>query len=189
MNQTPLRSDYRIDAAKAALRRGEPLAAVALLRTALAENPANAEVAELLGIAQIQSGNRDAALDAFRQATELEPGRASAHFNFSLVLSQDKDALDEAIEENQAALLINPSYAQALALQDALRKKVQERAWRSDEDFAVVQVGDVDPRHQADGEFVKLECPVCGGMNFSTARVCRRCGSLIPEMEEIVPVE
>ena len=189
MNTVSPTAADRVNAAKSALVKREPLAAIAHLRQVLAEQPRNSEAAELLGVAQSQAGNRPAALEAFRLATELEPGRATAHYNYAYLLSQDKDSLDEAIEENQAALLIKQDYAQALALQETLRQRIRERAWRSDEDFAVVQGGDVDPRHQASGTFVKLQCPICGGMNFSTARTCVRCGSLIPEMEEIVPVE
>ncbi len=179
----------RINAAKAALLKREALAAIVHLRQALTEQPQNSEAAELLGVAHSQAGNREAALESFRLATELERGRATAHYNYAFLLFQDKDSLDEAIEENQAALMIKPDYAQALALQETLRQRIRERAWRSEEDFAVVQTGDVDPRHQASGTFVQLQCTICGGMNFSTARTCVRCGSLIPEMDEIVPVE
>ena len=189
MNQSATSNGSRVLEARAALVRGEPLAAIAILKREYTESGASGELAELLGIAHTQAGNRHAALDSFRDATELEPGRATAHFNYAVLLAQDRHTLDEAVEENQAALLIKPDYPQALALQETLRTRIRERAWRTEEGFSVVQVGDVDPRHRSEGAFVKLECPVCGGMNFSTARVCQRCGSLIPEMEEIVPVE
>ena len=178
-----------IDAARSALRKRQPLAAVAQLRLALTHNPRDTEAAELLGVAHSLAGNRAGALEAFRLATELEPGRATAHYNYALILSQDKNDLDDAVQENQTALLINPGYVQALALQEALRKKIQERAWRTDEDFAVVDAGVVDPRRQTNGAFAKLQCPICGGMNFATSRTCARCGSLIPELDEIIPVE
>ena len=189
MSPSSVSNGSRLEEARAALRKGEPLAAIAILKRSIADSGSSAEAEELLGIAQTQAGNRKAALEAFRRATELEPSRATAHFNYAVVLAQDRDSLDEAVEENQAALLINPGYAQALALQETLRTKIRERAWRTEEDFKVVDVGDVDPRHRPGGQFAKLECPVCGGMNFATARVCVRCGSLIPEVEEIVPVE
>jgi tetratricopeptide (TPR) repeat protein len=189
MSQSATSIGLRFDEARAALRKGEPLSAVAILKRCIADSGTSAEAEELLGIAQTQAGNRHAALEAFRRATEMEPSRATAHFNFAVVLAQDKDSLDEAVEENQAALLINPGYTQALALQESLRTRIRERAWRTEEDFQVVDVGDVDPRHRPGGQFAKLECPICGGMNFATARVCVRCGSLIPEVEEIVPVE
>src|SRR5687767_8557928 len=114
MNNVALSAADRINAAKSALVRREPLAAIAHLNQILAEQPGNSEAAELLGVAQSQAGNRPEALEAFRLATQLEPSRATAHYNYAFLLSQDKDTLDEAIEENRAALLIKPDYAQAL---------------------------------------------------------------------------
>jgi len=181
--------DSRIHTARAALRSRQPLVAIAQLNGLLAQHPDNVDAAELLGVAHSQAGNRQKALDALQRATEIDPGRATAHYNYALILAEDKNTLDDAVMEVQAALLINRDYPQALALQEKLTQRIRERAWRSDEEFAVVDAGNLDPRKNPQRAFAKLQCPYCNGMNFSTARVCVKCGNLIPEMEEIVPVE
>ena len=122
--------------AKSALRKGESLAAIVHLKLALAAEPENAEVLELLGIAHEKEGDRTAALEALAAATETDPRRASAHYNYALVLSEAA-MLDEALEEVQAALMIRPTYSAASDLHASIARRLKDRFCRSDEDFAV----------------------------------------------------
>jgi tetratricopeptide (TPR) repeat protein len=173
--------------AKNALRRGEGLAAIVHLKQALAVDPENAEAFELLGIAHEHEGDRTAALKALATSTEIDPRSASGHYNYGLVLSE-AGKLDEALEEVQAALIIRSDYAAARDLHSALARRLKDRFCRSDEGFAVLS-SKVDPLANPSEDWAKLKCESCGGMNFITARTCARCGSYLPEIAEIVPVE
>src|SRR5687768_15957892 len=156
MNNAALSAAHRISAAKSALVKREPLAAVAHLKQVLVAPPRNSEAAELLGVAQSQAGDRPAALEAFRLATELEPSRATAHSTVAYQLSQDEDSPDHAISDNIVTPLINPDYAQPLALQETLVRRIWVRAWRSEEYFAVSQSDDVVLWHRSRGTSIKL---------------------------------
>ncbi len=173
--------------AKKALRRGEGLAAIVHLNQALALEPDNAEIYELLGIAHEQVGDRAAALKALATSTEIDPRRASGHYNYGLILSE-AGKLDEALEEVQAALMIKSDHVAARDLHDTLARRLKDRFCRSDEDFAVLS-STVDPLTNPSEDWAKLKCESCGGMCFITARTCARCGSYLPEIAEIVPVE
>lgn len=173
--------------AKQALRKGEGLAAIVHLKQATRQDPENAEALELLGIAHEQEGQRHAALEALARATELDPRRATAHYNYGLILSEN-GMIDEAMEEVQAALMIRPDYAAAMELHKTLARRLKDRFCRSAEDFEV-RSSTVDPLAAPSDEWAKLKCESCGGMNFITARTCVRCGSYLPEIAEIIPVE
>lgn len=178
-----------IQAARAALQRRQPLAAIPSLNLHLAQNPDCAEAYELLGIAHVLSGNRQAARQAFRQATRLAPGRASAHFNYALFLADGSpEEIDEAVEENATTLFISPEHPGAMALRKRLEEKIRFRDYTADEGFSLVGRGGLGTGQQA-GVWKSLVCPICGGMNYVSAKVCKKCNSLIPEMNEIVPVE
>jgi|SRR5579872_1575817 len=176
-----------LQAARAALQNKRPGEAVQHLKSLLAVEPDNAEAHEYLGIAHTLAGNHVAARQAFQNATRLGPGRASAHFNYALFLFNSQE-LDEATEENCVALLIAPTHAGALALQKQLQEKIRFRDYTAEEGLAVVGTRPLAPAQPSD-EWKRLQCPYCGGMNYVTAKVCKKCNSLIPEMEEIIPVE
>lgn len=177
----------RLESARAALRTNDPLKAIVCIKAHLAVAADSAEAEELLGIAHARAGNRAKAHEALNRATELDPRRASAHYNRALLLDGD-DEIDEAIEEVQTALLIKPDYAAAHALQQRLTTRLQDRAYRSDEQFALVD-RDTKPLNRSDSDWIKLPCHNCGAQNFITARTCSRCGVYFAGEREVVPVE
>lgn len=174
-------------AARQALQAGQPAVAVSCLSQILAGEPNNARAHELMAIAQTQAGNREAARAAFLRSTQCDPRSASAHYNFALFLSDSND-LDEAAEENSAALYLKPDHPGALALQKKLAERIRFRAYTVDEPVALVGTAPTQ-RLQPSGEWNKLECTCCGAKNHITARTCSRCGNMLPEMDEIIPVE
>jgi tetratricopeptide (TPR) repeat protein len=183
--ETSVRSEG-IRTARQWLQRGRPDRAVEVLKQVLTEEE-TAEGCELLGIAQSMCGNGKAARAAFQMATRLEPGRASAHYNYAVILA-DANELDEASTENNTALYIDPAHAGANALQQQLKRRLQERDYTSHLGFEAVGRGE-DVTKATVGRWANLDCPICGAKNFMTARTCTRCGSLIPEMDDVIPVE
>jgi tetratricopeptide (TPR) repeat protein len=80
---------------------------------------------DALGVALLQKGQVDEAVEQFQKALEIEPKDAEAHINLGNVLLK-KGKLDEAILENQKALEIKPNYAEAhTSLGMALSQKGQ----------------------------------------------------------------
>jgi tetratricopeptide (TPR) repeat protein len=150
-------------------------------------NPQSAEAFDLLGVCHAMSGNREEATVAFASSLKLRPGSAATHFNYALVLEQ-LNRLDEAVEECQTALYIEPTHERAKALQAAIRQKMRDTQRTSLEGFAVVS-SENDPTKTARPEWMKLQCAYCGGMNYVTAVVCRKCNSRMKDTEDIVPVE
>ena len=170
-----------------ALKRGEWLAALVHVKAFLAADPENVEGQELLGIAHAQNGERHSAIAVLSDVVEKNPGRVSAHYNLALLLNED-NKIDEAMEEVHAALYIKPDHAGATHLQETISRRLKDRYCRSDENFAVVE-NRFDPLTQSKEEWAKIPCVSCGAMNFITARTCSRCGSYLPEDEELTPVE
>jgi tetratricopeptide (TPR) repeat protein len=177
----------QLHAVRAALQQGQSGQAVNLLKELVNAGTATAEAYELLGMALAMTGNSAAARKAFIESTHKDPSRISAHYNYAVFLAATGD-LDEAAEENRTVLFLSPQHPGALALQKKLLQRLRERDFTSEEGFAVVGSG-IDPSKNPSGILGKMKCPICGGANIVTARVCQRCGSLIPEMEELVQVE
>ncbi|MEP6754080.1 MAG: tetratricopeptide repeat protein [Chthonomonadales bacterium] len=172
--------------ARDAMRSGQAVTAIAILKQIEPEMAARSDFYELMGMAQTVAGNNTAARDAFRKATRIEPGKFSVHYNYAVFLLKIGDE-DEATEENQTALMIEPGNANAVALQAKIRTRIQDRDYVSEEGFEAVGAGK-NPMN-ASGRWTNLQCPTCGHKNFMTARVCKNCQSYIPEMDEIIPVE
>ncbi len=176
----------RIQGAKSALQSRQGSYALELLKPLSVDGSGTAEVLELAAMAHAMIGNQSLASKFFRQATILEPGRVTSHYNFAVFLTAIKE-YHEASEENQAVLYLQPTHAGALVLQTKLQTLIRERDIVSEEGFETVGRG-VDPS-KVSGRWSNLPCPKCGGSNFMTARMCKKCGSYIPEMPEIIPVE
>lgn len=177
-----------ISKAKQELMRGKHHAGIGYLQYVLADHPENVDALELMGIAYEQAGCRQRAIDILSRVTQLAPGRASGHYNLALILAEDKDKLDDAIEENQTALVIKKDHAGALDLQAKLNRRLNDRNWRSDENFAVVE-GDGQRLNNPEASWSKLICENCGAMNFVTARTCSRCGIYLHGEKEVIPME
>jgi len=78
----------------------------------LAKNPDSCPVHNNLGIAFLQKGRVDEAIEQCQKALKIKPDYAQAHYNLGNALVQ-KGQVDEAIAQFQKALKINPNYAQA----------------------------------------------------------------------------
>lgn len=179
----------QLEHARAALQQKRYWQAVPALEAVIRADPSHAEAFELLGIAHTLTGDSRSARRAFRSATEADPGRATAHYNYALYLFEANE-IDEAAEENNTALFISPSHAGANILQRQIREKLRFRDYTCDEAQEVALVGRASGAPSIpSGEWKKLQCPYCNAMNFVTAKVCEKCNMLIPEMDEIVPVE
>jgi tetratricopeptide (TPR) repeat protein len=178
--------EERLKAGRAALQRGQHWLALPALKDLLQAEPEHVEAFELLGIAHTLAGEPDSARAAFRKATRLAPGRASAHFNYAIFLFNDND-LDEAAVELHATLYLEPTHVGAIQLQQQLNERLRFRGVTADEGFAVV--GTRGRNLDSMPGLETLQCPTCGGMNRVMAKVCKKCNSFIPEMPDIVPVE
>src|SRR5207247_2594273 len=115
--------------------------------SALEQDPSSAELAELLGLAHAEIGNKSAAIRSLEDATKLDPRRVSAHYNLALLLSSD-NRIEDAIEENQAALFLSPTHGPALELATVLRRRMRDKISHSAEDFGVVSYRP-DPLHDS----------------------------------------
>jgi predicted Zn-dependent protease len=176
----------QVQSVRASLQKQHYWLAIPALQSLVADSPDCADVMELLGIAYTMANDHASAKQSFKQATRLEPGRVSSHYNFAVFLFNNND-LDEASEELQTTLFLAPTHAGALKLQSQLTEKLRFRDTTADEGFAVVgSMGRELPTNHA---LETLQCPVCGAMNRVMARVCKKCNSFIAEMPDLVPVE
>jgi tetratricopeptide (TPR) repeat protein len=66
-----------------------------------------------LGVALSSAGRTGEAIDHYRQAVQIEPQYALAHFNLGAELAKSADTTDEAIEQYQEALKIDPNLLSA----------------------------------------------------------------------------
>jgi tetratricopeptide (TPR) repeat protein len=173
--------------ARARLQARDPRAAVAALKAALDSGERTAELMELLGVAQGMAGNTSAARHAFEEATKLEPSRATAHYNFALVLAGDGE-LEQAAEEASTAVYLDPNHAGAQKLRDQVVQQMRDRRYIGEQAFQTVG-STPSPEALRSGVLGGLTCGVCGKKNLFSARVCRHCGTFIKEMPDVVPVE
>lgn len=176
-----------LDRARAAMAAGDALAAVAQLSGLVADNPGDAEAWEWLGVAQQHAGNLEQAKEALERATSLAPQRPEGHLRLARVLRSSQE-LEYAVQEVQAALLLDPANAEAQELQKELAQDIRSIRDHAGDGFAAVKRSE-DPLRNPPGAWARLECPVCGFRNFITARTCARCGSFLPESEDVRPVE
>ena len=178
-----------IVAARNAIKSQQTFSAISQLSALLSQEPDHAEAYELLGIAYSLADNTAQACQAFERSTQLAPSRVSAHYNYALVLLQANE-LDQAEEENRVARYLDKSHVGAIRLEETIGKRIRERdvLHTAGDDFALIGSGPDIMRNPSE-PWAQLICEWCGAKNFVTARTCRRCGSLIPEVKEIVPVE
>jgi len=176
-----------IAAARQALRRNDPVAAVATLEAAMADAPDCPALLECLGIALWSAGRRKEALHALDRAAAADRSRPSAHYNYALVLAAEHQ-VDEALEEVDAALYLSPAHSGARALREHLSRRIRYRQRTSEEGFEV-RPREAAPGQRVPGAWSNLECRSCGARNLVTARTCARCGSRLPEEDETVFME
>ena len=135
--QTGPSLESQLQNGRAALQRRHHWVAVPAFKAVVEADPDNVDAYGLSGIAQSLANNPTAARAAFLRATRLEPGRVSAHFNFALLLYTNND-LDEAAEELQTTLFLDPDHARAVELQKQLNERLKFRDVTHEEGFAVV---------------------------------------------------
>jgi tetratricopeptide (TPR) repeat protein len=114
--------------ARAALERGEPEAAVELIRRALEVDRKNADYLNALGVAYAELGRYDDALGALRRGLRERPASAEAHYNVGKVFEKRRD-LAAARDAFSRAVAIDPRYPGA--------RYMHARA--------LLQLGEVDP--------------------------------------------
>jgi tetratricopeptide (TPR) repeat protein len=83
-----------------------------LWQVTLSRNPNAFMVHNNLGLALLQKGQMDEAVEHFQKALALQPGFGDAHNNLGLILFQ-RGQVDEAIDHFQKALAIHPENAPA----------------------------------------------------------------------------
>jgi tetratricopeptide (TPR) repeat protein len=94
------------------LKAGRLPDAVALNERAVATYPHSATAWQRLGIARIEEGRRDAAIDAFRKALEITSGSSETHFQMGAVFFEQGDVA-AAEESFRRSIEIRPNYAPA----------------------------------------------------------------------------
>jgi tetratricopeptide (TPR) repeat protein len=132
------------------------------------------------------AGNTSASRNAFAEATRLDPGRATAHYNYAVVLSRDGE-LEMAAEEANTAAYLDPKHPGAAQLRQQLAQQIRDRKHIGEEVFRTVGSGPQTPITA--GVLGQLTCGVCGKKNAFSARVCRHCGTFIKEMPDVEIVE
>lgn len=101
--------------AKIALAMQTPVLAIRALESLTRMHPSAPEYHYLLGVAQLQIGEMDGAVEAFEQSLELEPGRPLALIALCTTLNTQK-RFAEAREVARRAVRLDPESAEALAV-------------------------------------------------------------------------
>jgi tetratricopeptide (TPR) repeat protein len=107
-----LRPDLGVTLAVALLRSGREREGLDLLAWLVKERPDNPYLHFQQGIALVDKGDLDGAIDCWKKALDLDPKYVPAHNNLGNVL-RDKGDLDGAIACYQKALDLDPKYAPA----------------------------------------------------------------------------
>lgn len=177
----------RLEQVRAELRNGQYFRARQALEAMNRAGQVTSAMLELLGIARAKTGDLDAACEALEAATRLAPGDASPHFNYAMLLAQ-MGQLDDAASEVNVALYLAPDHPGAHALRTNVVMRLRNRAHRAPDQFHTVEARP-DPVSRPSTEWARLKCQSCGALNFVTAKVCSRCGTLLSQEEPVVPLE
>ena len=105
--------DTVVNAARAALQRNDPVAALALLEPVRAGSD-DAAVLALRGAAHARTGRFDAAVADFDAALALRPGNPALLFNRALALNAGERS-EEALADFMAVLQVDPGSVEAAA--------------------------------------------------------------------------
>ncbi len=176
-----------LERARSDIRNGQYFRALKALEDLHRGSAATTAVLELLGIARAKTGNLDGACEALEQATRRSPSDPSPHFNYAVLLAQ-MGRLDDAASEIDVTLYLCPNHAGALALRNNVVMRLRNRAYRSHDGFTTV-AHRPDPVGKPSSEWARLKCQSCGSLNFVTAKVCSRCGTLLSQDEPVIPLE
>jgi tetratricopeptide (TPR) repeat protein len=94
-----------VEEARRLIGRGNLAQAIPLLQKAAAENPGNSEYLHMLGRTLWTTGDRDGALQSYRQAASLDPGAYRVEYAQAL---ETMGRSDDAAAEFEAALVAQP---------------------------------------------------------------------------------
>lgn len=94
------------------VRKGEPAAAIPILRKAVADSPADAQTHFNLGVALNQHGDKSQAVDEFGASIRLQPDYFEAHSALALTL-QELSKPSEALQHFREAARLRPLSAEA----------------------------------------------------------------------------
>lgn len=141
------------------------------------------EAWNILGIAWSMLEEYAKAKDAFEHAIRRKPKAVDIHYNYAMLLRR-MELFEDAMEEINTVLYLNPQHPPSLKLQRLLRMHLQDKSMHTVPEFKTIQ---------RDGEpspaWYGLVCQFCGANNANNARVCANCGSVINDAPPIVPVE
>jgi Flp pilus assembly protein TadD len=158
----------------ALINEGKAEVAIALLRQAVAANPANPDYHHNLGVALAHRGELEEAVTEFREALRLKPDGASALSNLGLALAQQQK-LTEAVATFEECLRLQPEAVDTLhrlanvlrnarkpaealpRLQEALRLKPQAADLHHSLGLTLADLGKNDEAIAAYREALKLD--------------------------------
>ena len=104
------------------LRIGQPQKAQAITTKYLVANPANADLVDLLGQAQLAGNNKEGALESYSKLVNLAPTSAVAQFRLATTHLMLKNEAAAELDLNKA-LALQPTYSDALVLQARIALK------------------------------------------------------------------
>jgi tetratricopeptide (TPR) repeat protein len=121
----PARADYLVHLAKALVLARQKREARMVATRAMALKSKDPLILDTLGVVWTQIGDYTSAVQAFRQAAERVPERASYRYNLASALVAAGD-LDSAEAEIEACLAIDPKYWRAYMTLSQLRRQSPE---------------------------------------------------------------
>src|SRR5438046_3023518 len=113
METSPLQEGSRL------LQAGDMDGALARLRQAVEQNPADGRARGVLGICLARRGELAGSIDALQEAARLLPGDAAARYNLATALAQ-AGRTDEARAQAGQALALNAAHAPSRQLLERL---------------------------------------------------------------------
>ena len=134
------RSKTLIDSALKALKKANYEQTLTLLDQAAAEDPDNAEIFELQGVAFAKLGKGEAAGHAFKKATVLAP-TAKNFYNYAIHLKEIGEKY-KALEAAKQALTLDPKHQNAKILAATLAERASDlRIGTKDQENSKVGLG------------------------------------------------
>jgi tetratricopeptide (TPR) repeat protein len=148
-----------------------------------AQHDLSGEALNILGIAWSLLEEYAKARDAFERAIGKRSKAVDFHYNYAMLLRR-MGLFEEAMDEINTVLYLNPQHAPSLKLQRLLQMHLQDKSMHTVTEFKPVK-RDMDPSSAWYG----IVCQFCGANNAINARVCTNCGSVLDDAPPIIPVE
>ena len=148
-----------------------------------AQHDLSGEALNILGIAWSLLEEYAKARDVFERAIGKRPKAVDFHYNYAMLLRR-MGLFEEAMEEINTVLYLNPQHPPSLKLQKLLQMHLQDKSMHTVTEFKPIK-RDAEPSSAWYG----LVCQFCGANNANNARVCTNCGSVLNDAPPIIPVE